>query len=88
MPIRLAWRGLATDTVRDFTRALLAVFGATMMVAGSILGLTQTASLSIYDNIQTGAPARAGWLTPWISLVSIAALWLVQRTLPDRGSIH
>ena len=61
-------------------------FGATMMVAGNIPGLTQTASLAIYDAVQAGDPVRAGWLTLWISFVSIAALWLVQRTLPVRGS--
>jgi molybdate transport system permease protein len=80
----LAWRGLAIGTVLAFARAL-GDFGATMMVAGNIPGLTQTASLAIYDAVQAGDPARAGRLTLWISLVSIAALWLVQRTLPFRG---
>jgi molybdate transport system permease protein len=81
----LAWRGLAAGTVLAFARAL-GDFGATMMVAGNIPGLTQTASLAIYDAVQAGDSARAAWLTLWISLVSIAALWLVQRTLPDRGA--
>ena len=83
----LAWRGLAAGAVLAFARAL-GDFGATMMVAGNIPGLTQTASLAIYDAVQAGDPARAGWLTLWISLVSIGALWLVQRTLPVRGSGH
>ena len=80
----LAWRGLAAGVVLAFARAL-GDFGATMMVAGNIPGLTQTASLAIYDAVQAGDSSRAGWLTLWISLVSIAALWLVQRTLPARG---
>src|SRR3954468_142728 len=80
----LAWRGLAAGVVLAFARAL-GDFGATMMVAGNIPGLTQTASLAIYDAVQAGDSARAGWLTLWISLLSIAALWLVQRTLPARG---
>ena len=45
-----------------------------MMVAGNIPGLTQTASLAIYDAVQAGDPARAGWLDLWISLVSIVAM--------------
>jgi molybdate transport system permease protein len=81
----LAWRGLAAATVLAFARAL-GDFGATMMVAGNIPGLTQTASLAIYDAVQAADPARAGRLTLWMSLVSIAALWLVQRTLPARGA--
>ncbi|MFO0889834.1 MAG: molybdate ABC transporter permease subunit [Isosphaeraceae bacterium] len=80
----LAWRGLAAATVLAFARAL-GDFGATMMVAGNIPGLTQTASLAIYDAVQAGAPARAGWLTAWMSLIAIAALWIVHRTLPTRG---
>jgi molybdate transport system permease protein len=81
----LAWRGLAAGTVLAFARAL-GDFGATMMVAGNIPGLTQTASLAIYDAVQAGDSSRAGWLTICISAVSIAALWLVQRTLPARGA--
>ena len=83
----LAWRGVAAGAVLAFARAL-GDFGATMMVAGNIPGLTQTASLGIYDAVQAGDPVRAGWLALWISVVSIAALWLVQRTLPVRGSGH
>jgi molybdate transport system permease protein len=83
----LAWRGLAAGVVLSFARAL-GDFGATMMVAGNIPGLTQTASLAIYDAVQSGDSSRAGWLTLWISLVSVAALWLVQRTLPARGLVR
>jgi molybdate transport system permease protein len=79
----LAWRGLAAGTVLAFARAL-GDFGATMMVAGNIPGLTQTAALAIYDAVQAGESTRAAWLTLWISLVSITALGLVQRTLPIR----
>jgi molybdate transport system permease protein len=83
----MAWRGLAAGATLAFARAL-GDFGATMMVAGNIPGLTQTASLAIYDAVQAGDSARAAWLTLWISLVSIAALWLVQRTLPVREAIR
>src|SRR4051812_47693223 len=80
----LAWRGLAAGVVLSFARAL-GDFGATMMVAGNIPGLTQTASIAIYDAVQAGDTVRAGWLTASISLISITALWLVQRTLPVPG---
>jgi len=80
----LAWRGLAAGMVLAFARAL-GDFGATLMVAGNIPGLTQTASLAIYDAVQVNDASRAGWLTLWISLVSILALLVVQRTLPSRG---
>jgi molybdate transport system permease protein len=80
----LARRGLAAGIVLAFARAL-GDFGATLMVAGSIPGLTQTASLAIYDAVQVNDGARALWLTLWISVVSIAALVVVQRSLPSRG---
>jgi len=80
----LAWRGLAAGIALAFARAL-GDFGATMMVAGNIPGLTRTASLAIYDAVQEGDSTRAAWLTLWISLISIAALGFVQWTLPERG---
>jgi molybdate transport system permease protein len=80
----LAWRGLAAGIVLAFARAL-GDFGATLMVAGDIPGLTQTASLAIYDAVQVNDSSRAGWLTLWISLVSIVSLLVVQRALPARG---
>jgi molybdate transport system permease protein len=81
----LAWRGLAAGAMLAFARAL-GDFGASMMVAGDIPGLTQTASMAIFDAVNAGETARAGWLTLAISAFSIGALWLVQRTLPARGT--
>ena len=81
--VPLAWRGLAAGAVLAFARAL-GDFGATLMVAGDIPGLTQTASLAIYDAVQVNDARRAGWLTLWVSIIAVAALWLVQRTLPER----
>ena len=59
----LAWRGLAAGVVLAFARAL-GDFGATMMVAGNIPGLTQTASLAIYDAVQAGDSCRARLADP------------------------
>jgi len=80
----LAWRGLAAGAVLAFARAL-GDFGATLMVAGNIPGRTQTAALAIYDAVQVNDAGRAGWLALCVSLLSFAALWLVQRSLSARG---
>ncbi|MEO6808920.1 MAG: molybdate ABC transporter permease subunit [Isosphaeraceae bacterium] len=79
----LAWRGLATGTVLAFVRGL-GDFGATMMVAGDIPGLTQTASMAIFDANNAGDTATAGRLTLLVSIVAITALWTVQQIQPDR----
>ncbi len=80
----LSWRGLAAGIVLAFARAL-GDFGATLMVAGNIPGVTRTASLAIYDAIVLGDdPSLAGRLTLLISGVSILALVVVQRTMPGR----
>ena len=69
----LAWRGLAAGTVLAFARAL-GDFGATMMVAGNIPGLTQTARWpSTTPCRRATRPGPAG-LRLAISLVSIAAI--------------
>lgn len=83
--VPLAWRGLAAGAVLAFTRAL-GDFGATLMVAGDIPGLTQTASMAIYDAVQVHDNATAAGLTLLVSVVAIAALVAVQRVLPGRGS--
>ncbi len=80
----LAWRGLAAGAVLAFARAL-GDFGATMMVAGNIPGRTQTAALAIYDAVESNDPTRAAWLSACISVVSVVALWIVQRSIPARG---
>jgi molybdate transport system permease protein len=80
----LAWRGLAAGAMLAFARAL-GDYGASVMVAGDIEGQTQTASMAIYDAVSANQPGRAGWLTLWVSLVSILVLGLVQRILPARS---
>ena len=77
----LAWRGLAAGAVLAFARAL-GDFGATLMVAGNIPGRTQTTALAIYAAVEAGDLARARRLALCVSAVSVAALWLVQRSLP------
>jgi molybdate transport system permease protein len=82
--IPLAWRGLVAGAVLAFARAL-GDFGATMMVAGNIPGLTQTASMAIYDAVAANDPVRAGQLSLWVALASMAAVVVAQNTMPTRG---
>jgi len=58
------------------------------MVAGDIPGLTQTASMAIYDAVAANDPSRAGWLSVWVALVSILAVVVAQKTMPTRGPRH
>ncbi len=80
----LAWRGVAAGAALAFARAL-GDFGATLMLAGDIPGLTQTASLAIYDAVLAEDPGRAVRYSILVALASIAAVTLAQRTLPATG---
>lgn len=64
---------LAAAATIAFARAL-GDFGTTLMVAGSIPGRTQTASLAIYDLISAGRPQEATVLVVIVSAVALAAL--------------
>ena len=59
-------------TVLAFCRAL-GDFGITLMVAGSIPGLTQTTPLAIYDLVQSNRMAEANTL----SLIAVATVALL-----------
>jgi molybdate transport system permease protein len=48
----LAWRGILAGLLLAFARAL-GEFGATLMFAGSLAGITQTAPLAIYERFAT-----------------------------------
>jgi molybdate transport system permease protein len=59
-------------------------FGASLMVAGSIRGQTQTASMAIYDAVQAGQDEAALLLALVISAVSVAVLVASNRFLAAR----
>jgi molybdate transport system permease protein len=69
----LAWPGILAGTLLAFARAM-GEFGASLMVAGSIPGQTQTASMAIYDAVQAGQDRTALILAIIISAVSVAIL--------------
>ena len=76
--IPLAWRGIAAGSVMAFARAT-GEFGATLMVAGNIPGLTQTLPLAIYDAVQMGNTKMANILVGIITLFSFSVLYFVNR---------
>jgi molybdate transport system permease protein len=79
----LARRGLLAGILLSFARAL-GEFGATVMVAGFIPGLTETLSLSIYRSVQTGDDSRAMMLVGVSALIAFAAIWVSTLLTPKR----
>lgn len=74
----LAWRGILAGTVMAFARAT-GEFGATLMVAGNIPGVTQTLPIAIYDAVQAGDNAAANLMVGVITLFSFSVLYLVGK---------
>lgn len=74
----LAWPGILAGTLLAFARAM-GEFGASLMVAGSIPGQTQTLSMAIYDAVQAGADDQALLLVVVTSVVSVLVLMLSNR---------
>jgi molybdate transport system permease protein len=69
----LAWRGVFAGTMLAFARAM-GEFGATLMIAGSIPGKTQTISIAIYEAVQAGQDSVANFLVLLTSLVCVSIL--------------
>ena len=82
--IPMAWPGILAGTLLVFARSL-GEFGATLMVAGSIPGRTQTLSMAVYEAVQAGDDAQATFLVVVTSLVCIAVLLAAGRLAPHRG---
>ena len=79
----LAWRGILAGLLLAFARAL-GEFGATLMVAGSIAGQTQTLSIAVYEAVQAGQDDTANFLVVVTSLVCMAVLLSAGRLVPGR----
>lgn len=69
----LAWRGILAGLLLAFARAL-GEFGATLMIAGSIPGRTQTLSIAVYEAVQAGQDEQAHFMVLLTSLVCILVL--------------
>ncbi len=79
----LAWRGILAGLLLAFARAL-GEFGATLMVAGSIPGQTQTLSIAVYEAVQAGQDNVANFLVIVTSITCLAVLLAAGRLLPGR----
>jgi molybdate transport system permease protein len=71
----LAWPSILSGILLAFGRAL-GEFGATLVVAGSIPGKTQTLSIALYEAIQTGQEETAFILVSIITCTCMLILWL------------
>jgi len=71
----LALRGIMAGVLLAFARAL-GEFGATLMIAGSIPGRTQTLSIAIYEAVQAGNEALALMLVLVTSISCVVILWV------------
>ena len=79
----LAWRGILAGALLAFARSL-GEFGATLMVAGSIPGKTQTLSIAVYEAVQAGQDDLANLLVLMTSATCIVVLLLAGRLAPLR----
>lgn len=69
----LSWPGVAAGTILSFARAL-GEFGATLMLAGSIPGRTQTVPIAIYFAAEGGNMDRA---FVWVVIIIVISLLVV-----------
>lgn len=74
----LAAPGILSGMMLGFARAL-GDFGVTLMVAGDIPGETQTASLAIYDAIQSNKEDEAALMIAVLTFVALVVLFVTNR---------
>ncbi|WP_193212501.1 molybdate ABC transporter permease subunit [Luteolibacter marinus] len=79
----VARRGIAAGLVLGFARAL-GEFGATVMVAGLIPGVTETLPLAIYRGFQAGDDSRVWLLAGFSAVIAFVALWTAGRLMKGR----
>lgn len=87
LTLPLAFRGILAGVFLAFARAL-GEFGATLMVAGSIPGRTQTMSIAIYEAVQAGNDSLANMLVLVISVTCVVVLWSARLLAPRRARTH
>lgn len=77
----LAWRGILSGVLLAFARST-GEFGATLMVAGSIPGKTQTLSVAVYEAVQAGQDNVANFLVLVTSAACMTVLFAAGRLAP------
>lgn len=83
----LAWRGVLAGLMLGFARCM-GEFGATLMVAGSIPGQTQTLAIAVYEAAQAGQDDTVNFLVALASLCSVAVLVGAVMLAPGRVASH
>ncbi len=83
----LAWRGILAGLLLSFARAM-GEFGATLMVAGSIAGKTQTLSIAVYEAVQAGQDQTANFLVAVTSIACMVVLLSAGWLLPGRVTVR
>lgn len=78
----LAWRGVLAGALLAFARAM-GEFGATLMVAGSLPGRTQTLSIAIYNAVMAGDDDAAQAMV-LVSLVAAVVMLVAAARLLSR----
>ena len=81
----LAWPSVLGGAILAFARAL-GEFGATIVVAGSIPGVTRTLAVGIYSHTETGQDAQALVLVAISVTIAFASLWLANHLIESVGS--
>ncbi|WP_438859349.1 molybdate ABC transporter permease subunit [Achromobacter spanius] len=81
----LAARGIVAGVLLAFARAL-GEFGATLMIAGSLPGRTQTLSVAIYEAVQAGDDRTANLLVLVTSITCVVVLLAAGKLLPVGAS--
>jgi len=84
----LAKPGLIAGTILSFARAL-GEFGATLMLAGSIPGKTQTIAIAIFFAAESGAMDQALWLVVILLVIALSVAftinyWDTQKSKPNK----
>ena len=80
----LAREGIIAGSVLAFARSM-GEFGATIMIAGSIAGETQTIPLFIYDQLETPGGLEKSWTIIAVSIVLATAALVVGELLERHG---
>jgi molybdate transport system permease protein len=82
--VPMAWPGILAGVLLVFARSL-GEFGATLMVAGSIPGRTQTLSVAVYEAVQAGQDDAANGLVLITSVTCIVVLLAAGRLSRSRA---
>lgn len=77
LSIPLAWKGIVTGAILAFCRAM-GEFGATILIAGNMPGLTRTMPLAIYSFVEAGQYDDAFQQVVYICILTLMLLCTIQ----------